>query len=114
MSSQRPIDQPERRASKRFSIERTISYRVLGRGPVGASGSGKTVNMSSGGMLIETEQVLLPGWRVEVEVSGPFQVDDQVSFKLLVTGKITRSVGSPNPMAGLKISRHTFQTSRAD
>jgi hypothetical protein len=45
---------------ERFSIERSISYRVVGRGPVGASGSGKTVNMSSGGMLIETEQVLLP------------------------------------------------------
>ena len=114
MSSKRPNDQPERRASIRFSIERSISYRVVGRGPVGASGSGKTVNMSSGGMLIETEQVLIPGWRVEVEVSGPFQVDDQVFFKLFVTGKIIRSVSSLVPLAGFKISRHTFQVSRAD
>ena len=84
------------------------------RGPVGLSGSGKTINMSSAGMLIETDQVLLPGWRVEVEVSGPFQVDDQVFLKLLVTGRIVRSVSSPVPLAGLHISRHTFQTPGAD
>jgi hypothetical protein len=70
--------------------------------------------MSSVGMLIETEQVLSPGWRVDVEVSGPFQVDDQVFSKLLITGKIVRTVSTPIPLAGLKISRHTFQTSRAD
>jgi hypothetical protein len=64
-------------------------------------------------MLIETEQGLLPGWRVEIEVSGPFQVDDQVFLKLFVTGRIVRSVNSPVPLAGLQISRHTFQTPRA-
>ena len=105
----------ERRASQRFAIERRIRYRVVGRrGPVGLSGSGKTINMSSVGMLIETDQLLLSGWRVEVEVSGPFQVDDQVFLKLLVTGRIVRSVSSPVPLAGLHISRHTFQTPGAD
>ena len=73
MSSQRPNDQAERRASKRFSIQRTISYRVVGHGPVGASGSGKTVNMSSRGMLIVTDRILSPGWRLRVEVAGPFE-----------------------------------------
>jgi hypothetical protein len=68
---------PERRASKRFSIERRIRYRTLGRGSIGISDSGRTVNMSSVGMLITTDRVLSVGWCIEVEVDGPFQVDDQ-------------------------------------
>ena len=47
--------QPERRASKRVSIERRIRYRGVGRGSNGMSGSGTTVNMSSAGMLIATD-----------------------------------------------------------
>ena len=68
---------PERRASERFSIERRIRYRGVGRS-VGISGTGKTVNMSSVGMLIGTDRSLSVGSRIEVEVDGPFQVDDQV------------------------------------
>jgi c-di-GMP-binding flagellar brake protein YcgR len=108
VSSLRPNDQPERRASKRFSIERTISYRVVGHGPVGASGSGTTVNMSSGGMLIATDRILSPGWRVEVEVAGPFQVDDRVLLKLVIMGRIVRSESGAVTLAALKISRHPF------
>jgi hypothetical protein len=107
----------ERRASRRTAIERRIRYRVVGRVAgrrrVELSGGGKTINMSSVGMLIETDQVLLPGWRVEIEVNGPFQVDDQVFLKLLVTGKIVRSVSTPIPLAGIKISRHMFQMPRS-
>jgi hypothetical protein len=99
----------EQRASRRTAIERRIRYRVVGRGPAVLSGGGITINMSSVGMLIETDQVLLPGWRVEIEVNGRFQVDDQVFLKLLVTGKIVRSVSTPFSLAGIKISSHTFQ-----
>jgi hypothetical protein len=101
----------ERRASKRYSIERTIHYRVVGRGPVGASGSGKTLNVSSGGVLIATDRVLSPGWRVEVEVDWPFQVADQVSRKLVVMGQTVRSENNGAvALTGLKISRHAFLT----
>ena len=83
-------DQPERRASQRFSIDRRIRYRVVGRRHAGVSGDGKTVNMSSVGILIATDQILSYGWRVEVEIEGPFRVDDQVFSKLVVTGTIVR------------------------
>ena len=113
MSENRETSRLERRASQRTPIERGVRYRVVGRGPAGLSGIGKTINMSSVGMLIQTEQVLSPGWRIDVEMSGPFQVDDQLFSKLLITGKIVRTVSTPIPLAGLKISSHLFQTSRA-
>jgi hypothetical protein len=49
--------------------------------------------MSSVSMLIATDRGLSVGWRIEVELDGPFQVDDQVYWKLLVTGSVVRSEG---------------------
>ena len=108
MSSQRPNDQPERRASKRFSIERTISYRVVGYGPVGESGSGKTVNISSCGILIVTDRPLPRGMRLEIEVDWPVIAADVGSLKLSIQGQIVRSKKNDVALAGVKILRHTF------
>src|SRR5260370_39275220 len=45
-------DVPERRVSNRLPIERDLRYKVLGsRKHVKQVGSGKTLNMSSGGVL---------------------------------------------------------------
>jgi hypothetical protein len=103
-------ERPDRRASKRFSIERKIRYRVLSRGHIDIAGSGTTVNMNSVGMLASTDQMLTPGWRVEVEVDGPFQIDDVVSPKLIVKGRIVRVENAVVPIAAVKISSHTFKT----
>jgi hypothetical protein len=100
-------EQPERRASKRFPIERIISYRVIGHGPVGDSGTGRTVNMSSGGILIVTDRPLPPGMLLEVEVDWPTAADEG-SLKLFVQGQIVRSKKNDVALAGLKILRHTF------
>jgi c-di-GMP-binding flagellar brake protein YcgR len=108
VSSQRPNDQPERRASKRFSIERTISYRVVGHGPVGESGIGRTVNMSSGGILIVTDRTLSPGMRLEIEVDWPVKTADVGSLKLSIQGQIVRSKKNDVALAAVKILRHTF------
>jgi hypothetical protein len=104
--------QPERRASERFAIERRIRYRAVGRGSIGISGNGRTVNMSSVGILIATDRGLSVGCRIEAEVDGPFQVDNQVYWKLIVTGSIVRSETRAVPLVGVKISSHEFRTTR--
>jgi hypothetical protein len=106
--------QPERRASQRFSIERRIRYRAVSHSSIGISGSGRTVNMSSVGMLIATDFGLSVGCRIEVEVDGPFQVDNQVYWKLIVTGSVVRSETRAIPLVCLKISGHEFRTTRVD
>jgi hypothetical protein len=110
VSSQRPNDQPERRASKRFPIERTIRYRVVGHSTVGESGNGKTVNMSSGGILIITDRPLSPGMRLEIEVDWPLITADEGSLKLSIQGQIVRSKKDDVVLSGVKILRHTFHT----
>ena len=109
VSLDRPTDQSERRAFTRFPIERTIRYRVLVHGRVAQSGRGKTVNMSSGGLLIATDRVLSTGCRLEVEIAGPFHTDDKIARRLILTGRIVRTETGTFPLAGLKISRHKFQ-----
>jgi len=109
VSSQPTNNQPERRASPRFGIECDIRYRIIGRGAF-EFGSGKTVNMSSGGILLTTDRVLSPGSQVEVEVDWPVKLDDWVSLKLIIMGQIVRSEKRAVVLVGVKISRHTFHT----
>ena len=65
--------------------------------------------MSSGGMLIATDQILSPGWYIEVEVDGPFHVDDRVSRKQIVKGRVVRSESGKVTLAALRITSHSFQ-----
>jgi hypothetical protein len=74
------------------------------------SGRGKTLNISSNGILVTTDRVLAPGLRLEVEVDWPAKLDGRVSLKLVVQGKIVRSTKNDVAVAGVKISRHTFHT----
>ena len=63
----------DRRTSNRMPIEREVRYRVLGgKKSVKQTGVGKTLNMSSGGVLFTTESELPEGERVEFSIEqGP-------------------------------------------
>ena len=110
MSLERINEERERRASKRFSIDCTIRYRILDDGPAGLSGTGRTVNLSSGGMLIVTDRLLPPGKRLEVEVDWPTPADANVTMKLIATCTVVRTEMGAIVLTALKISRHEFQT----
>jgi c-di-GMP-binding flagellar brake protein YcgR len=99
-------NKPERRASKRFSIEREIRYRIVRRGPEGQTGSGKTVNMSNGGILISTDRALSLGALVEVEVDWPSI--EGLERRLLIKGIVVRCIEGERTLAALRISRHEF------
>ena len=45
----------ERRASDRFPMERDVRYKVLSRRNGDETGAGKTINMSSNGVLFTTD-----------------------------------------------------------
>jgi hypothetical protein len=74
------------------------------------SGSGKTVNISSGGVLVATDRVLSPGSRVEIEMDWPVKLDGGVSLKLVISGRVVRSNADDVALAGVKILRHAFHT----
>jgi hypothetical protein len=100
----------ERRKSDRFPIEREIRYRVLSKRTNQDAGTGRTVNMSSSGLLFTTDRMLLPGRRLEVSVSWPVQLDHKCALKLIARGRVVRCEAG---MAALEIQQHEFRTAGA-
>lgn len=102
----------ERRAALRFHIECKVSYKIVGGDTLGEMGQGKTVNMSSGGILFTTDHALARGARVEVEVEWPIKLNDRIPLKLVVQGKIVRSENTHLALAGLQILGHHFRLAK--
>ena len=82
----------------------------MGRDVSEPSGVGRTVNTSRSGLLFTTDRVLSPGSQIEIEMDWPVKRERGVSQKLIIVGKIARSEKGRVFLAGVKISRHAFQT----
>lgn len=97
----------ERRASERFPIERELRYKVMGKKGPEATGDGLTLNMSSGGILFTTNEVLLPGRRVEVSISWPAQLNERCALRFVAKGRIVRF---EEGKAAMIIQQYEFRT----
>ena len=97
----------ERRASDRFPIEREVRYKVLNRRTGDETGSGRTINMSSNGVLFTTGTFLVPGRRVELSISWPAQLNSKVALKLVARGRVVRA---EDASAAVEIQQYEFRT----
>jgi hypothetical protein len=106
--TRRGYSSDDRRASNRVPIERDVRYRVLGsRKTRFQAGFGRTLNMSSRGVLFTTETDLPIGERIELAVSWPVQLNDETPLKLVAQGILVRSEST---QAAISIERHEFRT----
>jgi hypothetical protein len=109
MSTQR--DQPDRRGSERFSIAREVHFRVIKkRSGKEAFGYGKTVNMSSSGVMFTTGQILPSRCRLELDVDWPAKLDNKCALKFVAEGHVVRSEAG---FAVLEIQRYELRTKRS-
>jgi hypothetical protein len=97
----------DRRSTDRFPIEREVRFKLLGKRNSHEEGVGKTVNISSNGILFTTDKALVPGRRIEVSISWPAQLDDRCQLKLVAKGRITRQ---ENGRAAIEIQQYEFRT----
>ena len=97
----------ERRRSSRFPVERAVRYRVISRRADVHPGQGQTRNMSSNGVLFSTQQNLVPGKRVEIDISWPAQLNDTCPLKLVARGRVVRAGAG---QAALEIQQYEFRT----
>jgi c-di-GMP-binding flagellar brake protein YcgR len=100
----------ERRSADRFPIEQEIRYRPVTRRQQDEGGSGKTVNMSSSGILFETQAGLAPGKHLEVSVAWPAQLNNKTPLKLVARGRVVRV---DDRLAALEIQHYEFRTKAA-
>jgi hypothetical protein len=99
--------QADRRHSDRFPIEREVKYRVLNKRSNEETGDGKTINISSSGVLFTVEHMLLPGRRMELAISWPAQLNNKCALKLVARGRVVRFEGG---RAAIEIQQYEFRT----
>jgi hypothetical protein len=97
----------DRRGADRFPIEREVRYKALSKKSADEAGSGRTVNMSSNGILFTSDQILVPGRRLEISVSWPAQLNNQTPLKLVARGRVIRFEGG---RAAIEIEQYEFRT----
>ena len=88
-------------------MDRDVKYRVINRKTGEEVGTGKTLNMSSGGVMFQTEQTLLPGRRLELTISWPAQLNNTCPLKLVARGRIVRV---EHNRAAVEIQQYEFRT----
>jgi c-di-GMP-binding flagellar brake protein YcgR len=97
----------ERRNKRRFQIEQDVRYKMLYGQRIAETGSGKTRNISSGGVWFSTESMLTTGMPVELSMNWPVLLNDSCPMKLMIYGCVIRS---NDKGAAVAIERYEFRT----
>jgi hypothetical protein len=97
----------ERRQDHRYDIELELHWKLIRRKRVVDSGVGRTLDLSSSGVLFDATRSLAHGFNVELSVSWPVLLHNVAPMQLLITGKIVRVEGS---RAAIRCIQHEFRT----
>ncbi len=97
----------ERRRSSRFPIEREVRYKTLNQRAEILAGNGKTLNISSSGVLFTSDHDLPVGTRLELSISWPAQLNERCMLNLVARGRITRN---NQGQLALQIQQYEFRT----
>jgi c-di-GMP-binding flagellar brake protein YcgR len=100
-------EQRERRTKRRFEIAQELRYKMLYGQRIAETGSGKTLNISSGGVWFSAENMLTVGMPIELQMSWPVLLNDSCPMKLMIYGCVVRS---NEKGAAVAIERYEFRT----
>src|SRR5580698_10358069 len=79
-----PID---RRENSRFPVTENVKYTVIHSRSLRTTGSGKTLNFGSGGLLFTTEDRLPVGRTVELSVTWPALLGGKCPLQFVARGR---------------------------
>jgi len=96
----------ERRSKIRYPVSLNVKYRTVGRSNR-ISGMGRTLNMSSGGLLIAADQRTDLGARIELNIEWPSMLDGQIPLQLVAVGRVVRCLESG---FALSFTQYQFRT----
>jgi hypothetical protein len=99
----------DRRSHRRYPVRVDLKYSlILPEGHVQV-GRGRTINLSSGGVLFEAEASVPVNMPVELSIFWPLRAGDQAQVELHATGKTVRAKGH---QVAVKFDRSRFRTNR--
>ena len=96
----------DRRRTTRFPVCEELRYRIMHRSSQ-VRGTGKTLNIGSGGVLFTTEELLPIGRTVELSVNWPARLDGNCPLKFVAIGRVVRA---ETESAAVRIERYEFRT----
>ena len=79
----------ERRSKTRFPLELNVRYRALAK-KVDLSGAGRTLNVSSAGLLVASVHELSPGTQLELTLEWPWLLDETTPLQLVTQARVVR------------------------
>jgi len=106
-----PAERPtERRSKRRYPIHLEVQYKLLKHRRVERLGGGRTLNISSGGVLFEADGLLNTTGPIELALSWPFLLHGSCNLKLVIRGRIVRT---NNRAIAIRAEFHEFRTAGA-
>lgn len=97
----------DRRSSRRFALSLTVRWRIRHNSHRPSSGTGKTINLSSSGVLLQSSPELPVGAPVEVSIAWPILLRDVAPLQLRIAGEVARVAGC---YAAIRIQHYEFRT----
>jgi hypothetical protein len=80
----------ERRSNRRYGIQLDLTWKLVRRCRLLDAGAGRTVDLSSGGILFDAGRALPEGLNVELSIAWPVLLHDVAPLQLTVAGRIVR------------------------
>jgi len=97
----------ERRHDTRYGMQLQLRWKLVKRRRTVDTGTGYTVNMSSGGIRFEAGREMPAGLNVELAISWPILLLNVAPMQLVITGRILRSADG---WAAIRTVTHEFRT----
>jgi hypothetical protein len=98
----------DRRNDRRYGIHLDLRWKLIRRRRVLDTGVGRTLDLSSGGILFDAGRQLPVGLNVELAISWPVLLRNEAPMQLIVSGRIVRTAQNRTAVA---MAQHEFRTS---
>jgi len=97
----------DRRQDRRYELQLDVKWKLIRRRRVLDTGTGQTIDMSSGGILFDAGRHLPEGLNVELSITWPVLLHNVAPMQLMAAGRIVRSVGRK---VAIQTAQHEFRT----
>ena len=97
----------DRREDRRYNLALELRWKLVRRRKVLDSGSGRTLDFSSSGLLFDAGRPLPVGLNVEISIAWPALLHNVAPMQLVVSGRIIRADGAK---AAVRMVQHEFRT----
>lgn len=98
----------DRRQDRRYRLQLDLKWKLIRRRRVLDTGTGHTLDLSSGGILFDAGRHLPEGLNVELSVTWPVLLHNVAPMQLAIYGRIKRCNGR---LIAVQTNQHEFRTS---